>query len=77
MLYPVGIMAFCATLLFKAAGLEGGSGEPNRTKVGSVTMAQVEEIARTKLPDLNCTSLESAMSQVMGTARSAGITVEA
>jgi large subunit ribosomal protein L11 len=66
-----------ATLLLKAAGLEGGSGEPNRNKVGSVTMAQVEEIARTKLPDLNCTSLESAMSQVMGTARSAGITVEA
>ena len=65
-----------ATLLFKAAGLKGGSGEPNRNKVGKVTMAQVEDIAKTKLPDLNCTSLESAVSQVMGTARSSGITVE-
>lgn len=65
-----------ATLLFKAAKLKGGSGEPNRNKVGSVTMAQVEEIAKTKLPDLNCTSLEAAMSQVIGTARSSGINVE-
>lgn len=65
-----------ATLLFKAAGLKGGSGEPNRNKVGSVTMEQVEEIAKTKLPDLNCTNLESAVRQVMGTARSSGITVE-
>ncbi len=65
-----------ATLLFKAANLKGGSGEPNRNKVGSVTKAQVEEIAKTKLPDLNCTSLEAAMSQVIGTARSAGIVVE-
>jgi len=65
-----------ATLLFKAAGLKAGSGEPNRNKVGSVTVAQVEDIAKTKLPDLNCTSLESAVSQVMGTARSSGITVE-
>lgn len=65
-----------ATLLFKAAGLQGGSGEPNRNKVGKVTMAQVEDIAKTKLPDLNCTNLESAVRQVMGTARSAGITVE-
>jgi large subunit ribosomal protein L11 len=66
-----------APLLFKAANLKGGSGEPNRNKVGSVTMAQVEEIARIKLPDLNCTSLESAVAQVVGTARSAGITVVA
>ena len=64
-------------LLFKAAGIQKGSGEPNRNKVGSVTMAQVEEIAKIKLPDLNCSSLESAMNQVVGTARSAGITVEA
>jgi len=64
-----------ATLLLKHAKLEKGSGEPNRLKVGSVTMAQVEEIARLKMPDLNCTNLESAMSQVMGTARSAGINV--
>jgi large subunit ribosomal protein L11 len=65
-----------ATLLFKAANLKGGSGEPNRNKVGTVSMAQVEEIAKTKLPDLNCTSLEAAMSQVIGTARSSGIVVE-
>jgi len=65
-----------ATLLFKAAGLKGGSGQPNRDKVGKVTNAQVEEIAKTKLPDLNCTSLEAAMSQVIGTARSSGIVVE-
>lgn len=65
-----------ATLLFKAAKLKGGSGEPNRNKVGSVTMAQVEEIAKVKLPDLNCTNLESAVNQVVGTARSSGILVE-
>lgn len=64
-----------ATLLFKAAGLKGGSGEPNRKKVATITMAQVEEIAKLKLPDLNCTSLDSAVSQVMGTARSSGIVV--
>ena len=66
-----------ATLIFKAAKLKKGSGEPNKNKVGSITMAQVEDIANTKLPDLNCTNLESAKRQVMGTARSAGITVEA
>ena len=65
-----------ATLLFKAANLKGGSGQPNRDKVGKVTTAQVEEIAKIKLPDLNCTSLEAAMSQVIGTARSSGIVVE-
>ncbi|MEZ4322408.1 MAG: 50S ribosomal protein L11 [Myxococcota bacterium] len=65
-----------AVLLFKAANLKGGSGQPNRDKVGKVTLAQVEEIAKTKLPDLNCTSLEAAMSQVIGTARSSGIVVE-
>jgi large subunit ribosomal protein L11 len=65
-----------AGLLFKAAGLQKGSGEPNRNKVGRVTMAQVEDIARLKLSDLNCTTLESAISQVVGTARSSGITVE-
>lgn len=64
-----------ATLLFKAAGLKGGSGEPNRKKVATITMAQVEEIAKLKPPDLNCTSLDSAVSQVMGTARSSGIVV--
>lgn len=64
-----------AVLLKKAAGIPKGSGEPNLNKVGTVSMEQVEEIARLKLPDLNCTSIESAMSQVMGTARSAGINV--
>jgi large subunit ribosomal protein L11 len=64
-----------ATLLLKAAGLGKGSGEPNRNKVGTVTMAQVEDIARTKLPDLNCTILASAVNQVVGTACSAGIVV--
>jgi large subunit ribosomal protein L11 len=65
-----------ATLLFKAAKIKGGSGQPNRDKVGKVTKAQVEEIAKIKLPDLNCTSLEAAMSQVEGTAASSGIVVE-
>lgn len=64
-----------ANLLFKAAKIEKGSGQPNRDKVGKVTRAQIEEIARTKLPDLNCTNLESAMSQVIGTARSSGLEV--
>lgn len=65
-----------AGLLFKAAGIQKGSGEPNRNKVGTVTMAQVEDIARIKLPDLNCTNLESAVNQVVGTALSSGIIVE-
>ena len=59
----------------KAAGLESGSGVPNKTKVGSLTAAQVTEIAKTKLPDLNVNSLEAAESQVRGTCRSMGITV--
>jgi large subunit ribosomal protein L11 len=63
-------------LLLKAAKLKKGSGEPNRTKVGSVTMAQVEDIAKTKMPDLNCSMVESAMQQVIGTARSMGIIVK-
>jgi large subunit ribosomal protein L11 len=65
-----------AVLLLKAAGLAKGSGEPNRNKVGSVTQAQVEEIAALKMPDLNCTQLDAAVRQVAGTARSAGIIVE-
>ena len=64
-----------AVLLLKAAGLKKGSGEPNRNKVGKVTRAQVEEIAKIKLPDLNCTTLEAAVRQVEGTARSSGIVV--
>ena len=64
-----------STLLVKAAGIPKGSGEPNRNKVGKVTKAQVEEIAKVKMPDLNCTSIESAMIQVEGTARSMGLIV--
>jgi len=62
-------------LLLKAAKIEKGSGEPNKTKVGKVTKKQVEEIARLKMPDLNAGSVEAAMRTVEGTARSAGITV--
>ena len=62
-------------LLKKAAGLAKGSGAPNKDKVGKVTRAQVEEIARTKLPELNTQSMESAIRSVMGTARSMGIEV--
>lgn len=64
-----------AILLFKAAKVEKGSGEPNRKKVGSVTMKQIEEIAKLKLEDLNCTKVESAVRQVVGTARSSGLNV--
>ncbi|SFC52915.1 large subunit ribosomal protein L11 [Flexibacter flexilis DSM 6793] len=62
-------------LLMEAAKLKGGSAEPNRKKVGSVTWEQVKTIAETKMPDLNAFKLESAMSMVAGTARSMGITV--
>lgn len=65
-----------AVLIKKAAGLESGSGEPNRKKVGKITQAQVREIAETKMPDLNASSVETAMSMIAGTARSMGITVE-
>src|SRR3972149_4703059 len=63
-------------LLKRAAGIVKGSAEPNRTKVGKVTRKQVEEIAKTKLVDLNTTNLESAVRTVMGTARNMGIEVE-
>jgi len=62
-------------LLRQAAGVDKGSGEPNRDKVGNVTMAQVEEIAKVKLPDLNAETVEAAMQTVMGSARSMGIEV--
>ncbi|AEB74896.1 50S ribosomal protein L11 [Clostridium botulinum] len=65
-----------AVLIKKAAGLESGSGEPNKTKVGKITKAQLKEIAETKMPDLNAASVETAMSMIAGTARSMGITVE-
>ena len=63
-------------LVMKELGLSKASGVPNKNKVGKLTMAQVEKIAKIKLPDLNTTSLESAMSMVKGTARSMGVTVE-
>lgn len=65
-----------AVLLKKAAGLEKGSGEPNRNKVGKVTKDQVREIAELKMQDLNAASVEAAMSMVEGTARSMGLVVE-
>lgn len=64
-----------AVLLKKAANIVKGSGVPNKTKVGTVTKAQVEEIAKTKMPDLNTVDLASAISQVAGTARSMGLEV--
>ena len=63
-------------LLLKAAKVEKGSGEPNRNKVGSVTMAQIDEIAKLKMPDLNCKDLEGARRSIMGTARSMGLEVK-
>jgi large subunit ribosomal protein L11 len=65
-----------ADLLRKAAGVEKGSGEPNKKKIGKVTRAQVEEIAKTKLPDLNAASLEAAVKTIEGTARSMGIEIQ-
>jgi large subunit ribosomal protein L11 len=65
-----------AVLLLKAAGVEKGSGVPNRTKVAQVTREQIREIATLKMPDLNAVDVEAAMSMVEGTARSMGITVE-
>ncbi|SRR5690606_5552053 len=64
-----------AVLLKKEAGIEKGSGAPNRTKVASVTSAQVRKIAEVKMPDLNTESIESAMAMVAGAARSMGIEV--
>ena len=65
-----------AVLLKKEAGIEKGSGQPNRNKVGSVTRAQIRKIAEIKLPDLNCDSIESAMAMVAGAARSMGLEVK-
>ncbi len=64
-----------AVLIKKAINLAKGSGKPNTEKVAKITKAQVEEIAKTKMEDLNAASLEAAMSMVMGTARSMGVTV--
>ena len=65
-----------AVLLKKAAGIDSASGEPNKKKVATITRAQAEEIAKTKMPDLNAASIEAATSMIMGTARSMGIVVE-
>ncbi len=65
-----------AVLLAKAAKIEKGSAEPNRTKVAKVTKKQIREIAELKMPDLNAHDVEAAMKMVAGTARSMGITVE-
>ncbi|OGS05662.1 MAG: 50S ribosomal protein L11 [Elusimicrobia bacterium RIFCSPLOWO2_12_FULL_59_9] len=65
-----------SALLKRAAGLAKASGEPNRNKVGKITRAQLEEVARKKMPDLNTDALEPAMQMVRGTARSMGIEVE-
>lgn len=65
-----------STLIIKAAKVDKGSGEPNKEKVGKVTMAQVREIAELKMPDLNAASIETAMKSIMGTARSMGIEVK-
>ena len=63
-------------LIKKAAGIDTASGVPNKNKVGSITLAQAEDIAKTKMPDLNAASLEAAVSMIKGTARSMGVTVE-
>jgi len=65
-----------AVLLKRAAGIAKGSGEPNRNKVGKVTEKQVEEIAKTKMPDLNAANIEAAKRIIAGTARSMGLEVE-
>ena len=65
-----------AVLIKKTAGIQKGSGKPNKEKVGKLTKAQVQAIAEQKMPDLNAASLEAAMSMVAGTARSMGVVVE-
>ena len=64
------------SLLLKAVGIPKGSGEPNREKIGTVTKAQLKEIAEIKMPDLNASDVESAMRMIAGTARSMGIVVK-
>lgn len=65
-----------AVLIKKAVGIESGSGEPNKNKVGKISKDKIREIAELKMPDLNAASIEAAMSMIAGTARSMGITVE-
>jgi large subunit ribosomal protein L11 len=64
-----------SVLIKKAAGIETGSGEPNKKKVGKITSAQLREIAQTKMPDLNANDIDSAMKIVAGTARNMGVTI--
>jgi large subunit ribosomal protein L11 len=65
-----------AELIKKEIGVDKGSGQPNKVKVGTITRAQLEKIATVKLPDLNCESMESAVAMIAGAARSMGITVK-
>lgn len=65
-----------AVLIKKAAGIESGSGVPNKTKVATLTKEQVKKIAEQKMPDLNAVDIEAAMTMIAGTARSMGVTVE-
>ncbi|HEY9887043.1 MAG TPA: 50S ribosomal protein L11 [Candidatus Obscuribacterales bacterium] len=64
-----------SVLIKKAIGIESGSGQPNKVKVGTITRAQLKEIAETKMPDLNANDIEAAMSIIEGTARNMGVTV--
>ena len=64
-----------AVMIKKAAGIQSGSGQPNRNKVASITKDQVREIATTKMPDLNAATIEAAMRTIEGTARSMGVTI--
>ncbi|MDD2978463.1 MAG: 50S ribosomal protein L11 [Hespellia sp.] len=65
-----------AVLIKKACNIKSGSGVPNKTKVATITKAQLKEIAETKMPDLNAATIETAMSMIAGTCRSMGVTVE-
>ena len=65
-----------ASLILEAVGIEKGSGEPNKEKVGTITLEKVKEIASIKIPDLNTKKIESAINMVKGTARSMGVTVD-
>ena len=65
-----------AVLIKKACNIQSGSGEPNRTKVATISKADIQKIAETKMPDLNAASLETAMSMIAGTARSMGVVIE-
>ena len=71
-----GVLAAFPGHMKRAAGIAKGSGEPNRNKVGTVTDKQVEEIAKTKMPDLNAANIDAAKKIIAGTARSMGLTVE-